>query len=215
MKFLLKAWGPLLLAFALIVSPILLAQARAQLITNGGFETTTGWTYAGGSTRTQEGTIFLNPPAHSGSFYGTIATGGGTISQSINIPTAGTYQLNFYLAPQLSLSLGTLNFSVQIGGTTYNLTYGITVIGLGGYNLYTLTVSLPAGVTNLIFTNLPGLLTSPLRLDDVSLVQIPGPVPGTSTISYLVVALLTLMLGRRQMRDGVRWLKGLLSTRSS
>ncbi|MEW9307144.1 hypothetical protein [Labrys neptuniae] len=212
MQFLLKAWGPLLLAFALVVSPILLAQARAQIITNGGFETTTGWTYAGGSTRTQEGTLALNPPAHGGSFYGTIATGGGTISQSINIPTAGTYQLSFYLAPQISLSLGTLNFSVQIGGTTYNLTYGITVIGLGGYNLYTLTVNLPAGLTNLVFTNLPGLLTAPLRVDDVSLVQIPGPVPGTSTISYLVVALLALVLGRRQMRDGLRWLRSLLST---
>ncbi|PRH89227.1 hypothetical protein C5L14_01130 [Labrys okinawensis] len=209
MKFLLKAWGPLLLTFALAVSPILLAQARAQIITNGGFETTTGWTYSGGSTRTQEGTIFLNPPAHSGSFYGTIATGGGTISQSITIPTAGTYQLSFYLAPQISLSIGFLNFSVQIGGVTYNLTYGVTIVGLGGYNLYTLTVNLPAGVTNLVFTNLPGLLTAPLRLDDVSLVQIPGPVPGTSTISYLAVALLILIMGRKKMRDWLRWFRSL------
>ena len=212
MKFLLKAWAPLLLAFALVVSPILLAQARAQLITNGGFETTTGWTYAGGSSRTA-GTIFV--PARTGSFFGSIATDGGTISQSVNIPTAGTYQLSFYIAPQISLSLGTLNFSVEIGGTTYNLTYNITVLGLGGFNLYTLRVNLPAGVTNLVFTNLPGLLTAPLRLDDVSLVQIPGPVPGTSTISYLVVALLALMLGRRQMRDGLGWLKGLLSSSGS
>lgn len=213
MQFLLKAWGPLLLAFALVVSPILLAQARAQIITNGGFETNTAWTYSGGSARTAG--VPLVTPAHSGGFYGTIATGNGTISQSINIPNAGTYQLSFYLAPQLSLSIGTLNFSVQIGDTTYDLTYGVTVVGLGGYNLYTLVVNLPAGVTNLVFTNLPGLLTSPLRLDDVSLVQIPGPVPGTSAISYLVVVLLALMLGRRQMMGWLRRLRGLLSARSS
>ncbi|WP_448956415.1 hypothetical protein [Labrys neptuniae] len=215
MKILLKAWGPLLLALALIASPFLLVPAHAQLITNGGFETTTGWAFGGGSTRTQQGTLALNPPAHSGSFYGTIATGGGTISQSVNILTAGTYQLSFYLAPQISLSLGTLNFSVQIGGVTKNLTYGITIIGLGDYNLYTLAVDLPVGATNLIFTNLPGLLTAPLRLDDVSLVQIPGPTPGTSAISYLVVALLALMLGRRRIGDGLRRLWAHLLPRSS
>ncbi|QEN84966.1 hypothetical protein FZC33_01460 [Labrys sp. KNU-23] len=202
MKLLFKAWGPLTLAFVLVFSPILLTQVRAQLITNTGFETNnSGWTYGGGSARTA-GNVLV--PAHGGSYFGSLAVGGGTMSQFISIPGAGTYRLSFYLAPQISLSLGTLNFSVQIGGNTYLGTYNITVLGLGGYNLYTLTVNLPAGITNLVFTNLPGLLTAPLRVDDVSLVQIPGPVPGRSVISYLAVALLVLLLGRRHLEGGFR-----------
>lgn len=213
MKILLKAWGPLLLALALIASPFLLVPAHAQLITNGGFETTTGWTYGGGSAQTA-GTVLT--PAHSGSFYGLIATGGGTISQSVNISTAGTYQLSFYLAPQISLSLlGNVTFNVNINGTNFPLAYAIVnILGLGPYNLFTVTANLPVGVTSIIFTNTSsGLLQAPLRLDDVSLVQIPGPVPGMSMISYLAVAFLGLMLGRRQIINRLRWIRGRLSAR--
>ncbi|WP_156771390.1 hypothetical protein [Labrys sp. WJW] len=208
-----RARGVPLLVFVLFFSLVSLVQARAQLITNGGFETSnSGWTYGGGSARTA-GTLLV--PAHGGSNFGSLALGGGTISQTITIPTAGTYRLSFYLAPQISLSLGTLNFSVQLGGQTYLGTYNVTILGLGGYNLYTLTVNLPAGLTNLVFTNLPGLLTAPLRVDDVTMVQIPGPIPGTSAISYLVVALLALVLGRKHLGSGLKWLKGRFSTLSS
>jgi hypothetical protein len=197
MRFSLRAWCLVLMAFALIFLPGVMPSARAQIITNGGFESgSTGWSFTGGSAVTAGNVL---TPAHSGNFYATLANGGGTITQAVNIPTAGTYQLQFFLAPAVSLSLGTLNFSVTIGGVTTNLTYAVTVVGLGGYNLYTVTATLSAGLTNLVFTNLPGTLTAPLRLDDVSLTQIPGPVPGIGMLSYLVVILFGLLLGRKRL----------------
>src|SRR5438874_10116435 len=91
--------------------------ARANLITNGGFETGdfTGWNVTGEAS--VEGEVFGIPP-HSGNFQAFVFT--GALHQSVATTPGASYTISFLLAYS-GVPLFT-SFSVSWGGVTiYNL----------------------------------------------------------------------------------------------
>ena len=97
--------------------------AKANLITNGGFETGdfTGWTLINGiigSNCNVVGTVLGFSP-HSGNFQATFAPGSGNvgISQTLTTTPSTIYTVDFWAANPSQLSFGGL-LSVNWGGST-------------------------------------------------------------------------------------------------
>ncbi len=187
---------------AVLVGLVLLIfapQARAGLITNGGFETGdfTGWTVSGGAR-----VLPLDKfSPHSGSFFADLGNSGslGTLSQTVSDTAEQIYTLNFYLGSDGETPN---EFKIQWDGTTlYDQTnLPITLNNANPYNLLSFTVTGTGSDTLTLFQrNDPGLLA----LDDVGLAAVPEP--GAMTLIGIGAALCMAGYGwqRRHRKQAV------------
>ena len=165
--------------------------ARANLITNGGFEDGFfGWSHSG--------TVGLSGNAHSGNQAASFGVPSGSVAQ--NVTTPGTsYVVDFWLATSIFGPRGGINPTVSV-----NVVWGGTSIFSQSfasiYTEHTLTVTASSAMTALEFQSSiigpPG--SAALLLDDVSVT--PAGVPdGGSTVSLLGCALLGLVVLRRKL----------------
>jgi VPDSG-CTERM motif len=164
--------------------------AKANLITNGGFETGdfTGWTHSSGFV---EGETHGIPP-HSGHFQAFWFT--GALHQSVATTPGASYTISFFLAFSGVPLFTSPGFSVNWGG--------VTILQLSnpdrfGYRAISFIVTASDPSTELLFhfqTNFP---VGGWHLDDV---RVNPRVPdGGSTVSLLGCALLGLAALRRKL----------------
>ena len=183
-----KALPKLLLALAAVAAFAIARPARANLITNPGFEAGfTGWTFSNGAAWAP------GAGAHSGVAYGFMPSSGvnsPTIAQSV--ATAGaSYTISFFVASLASIPS---NLSVSFGGTVFNHLFPA---GNNGYTQLSFTATASGANTNLSFT---GQGVASFRLDDVSVEPAGVGVPdGGTTVSLLGCALLGLAGLRRKL----------------
>jgi protein with PEP-CTERM/exosortase system signal len=191
-----NAPSKLLLALTAVAALSVAYPARANLITNPGFETGdfTGWTNFHGSA---VGTAFGVPP-HSGNFQAQFDIqfrSTGQLSQSVATTIGASYTINFFLA--LANAPPANSFSVMWGGVTV-LGSVLTNQSAFGYTEYTFNVTAPTASTELFF-QFDGEGAAWL-LDDVSVNPAGVGVPdGGSTVSLLGCALLGLAALRRKL----------------
>jgi hypothetical protein len=180
---------PILLALTAVAALSVAYPAKANLITNPGFETGdfTGWT--GVSNAAVTGTV-LGVAPHSGSFQAELGAP-ASISQSVATTPGQSYTIDFFAA---FASLGTGgNLSVNWGGSTV---FSHLFPTSTGYTEFTINVPASASSTALNFTIGPAAgLTF---LDDISVTSAGVPDGGT-TVSLLGCALFGLAAVRRKL----------------
>jgi hypothetical protein len=173
--------------------------AKANLITNPGFETGdfTGWTLSGDHmfTNVTNGTVFGNAP-HSGTcqafLQNSFAANTGFVSQMLALAVGTTYTVDFWVAP---LQSNTNSFAVSLGGVTG---FSVTNAGTSGYTEHTFNFTYNGGSTELLFAFQSA--GSGFLLDDISVEPAGGAVPDAgSTVSLLGCALLGLAALRRKL----------------
>jgi hypothetical protein len=157
----------ILLIIAVLASAAL--TARANLVTNPGFETGdfTGWTQFGDTSFTAVSGTFGGVPPHGGNFqayFGPFADGG--INQALTGP-AGTYSVDFWLG---ALGGGAGDYiNVDLGGIQI-----YTLPGSGSFAYTHITETVTTGANPLLefhFINQP----SYWLVDDVNVVAVPEP----------------------------------------
>ena len=177
--------------------------ARAQLVTNGDFETAdfSGWTLSGNADYTSAApNTFIFGLPHSGTYAAWLGapTSDGFLSQSVATTAGHKYTVSYWLSVDTGGSaLSAPNdFSAAFGGQTlFSATDLAPTDGhadpADDYTLYTFTgvAAGPSSVLQFGFRDDP----SEFRLDDVSVVD-AGPVPEASTTVSLGL-LLALGLG--------------------
>jgi len=149
---------PILLALTAIAALSVACPAKANLITNPGFETGdfTGWTHAA-SASVEAGS------AHSGNFGVEMASSVGSfISQSVATTPSATYTVSFFAGSIVPLQ--PVNLAVTFGGTVFNHLFPL---GQTGYNEFTFNATASGANTNLSLT-VQGLVPSTFFLDDIS-----------------------------------------------
>ena len=186
-----KTLPKLLITLAVAVAFSFAHPAKANLITNPGFETGdfTGWTKVG--LADVIGTNSGIAP-HSGNFQARLFT--GTLTQSVATTTGASYTINFFLA--LASNQSHNSFSVSWGGVPI---LNLTNQSPFGYTEYSFTETASTASTALVFSYNVVIPFSVWFLDDVSVT--PAGVPdGGSTVSLLGFALLGLVALRRKLR---------------
>jgi hypothetical protein len=190
-----KALPKILLALTAVAALSVAYPAKANLITNGGFETGSfsPWTSVGfgGATLNVQG-MFNGISPHSGNFQ-LVGSGPGSGSlslfQSFSTTPGTNYTVTFFLA----LS-GSTNIDVTFDNTSiFNHLFSSGF----GYTEFTFSVTASNTVTFLefIFNNGPGIY-----LDDISVEPAGVGVPdGGATVSLLGCALLGLAALRRRL----------------
>ena len=189
---------PILLLLTAVAALSVAYPARANLITNGGFEDGFfGWSHSG--------TVGLSGNAHSGNQAASFGVPSGSVAQ--NVTTPGTsYVVDFWLAtsifgPSIFGPTGGINPTVSVnvvwGGTSI---FSQSFASSSPYTEHTFTVTASSAMTALEFQSSiigpPG--SAALLLDDVSVT--PAGVPdGGSTVSLLGCALLGLVALRRKL----------------
>ena len=188
-----KALPKILLALAVAALSVAYP-AKANLITNPGFETGnfTGWTVVGSGALVLGTANGVAP--HSGNFQarlGSPGQGAGSVTQSVATTPGSSYTIDFFLANPF----GTTNFGVSWGGVTI---FSLTNPVISGYTEYTFTETASNAATPLSFV-FPGG-GALIFLDDVSVNPAGVGVPDTgSTVSLLGFALLGLAAVRRKL----------------
>ena len=184
-----KTTPKILFALTAVAALSVACPAKANLITNPGFETGdfTGWT---GISNAFVITPDLGVAPHSGNFQALFGTPSG-ISQSVATTAGQSYAISFFYAVSGSL-VPILTLSVNWGGSTV---FSHLFTSASGYTEYTITVTASASSTTLAFAT-SGLGFS--FLDDVS-VEVAGVPDGGTTVSLLGCALLGLAALRRKL----------------
>jgi hypothetical protein len=183
-----KALPKLLIALATAAAFSLVHPVRANLITNGGFETGdfTGWTQSRGFV---EGETFGITP-HSGNFQATYGRPNASLTQSVATTAGASYTIDFWLA---HIGFPSNSFSVNWGGVLI-LGSVLTNQSHFDYTEFTFNVTASAGASTALQFNFVGGLI--WFLDDVSVNQVGVPDAG-STLPLLGFALLGLAALRR------------------
>ena len=177
-----KALPKLLLALTAAAALSFVQPAKANLITNPGFETgnLNGWTLHAGFSAT--GTASGVSP-HSGSFQAFSSTA-GILGQSFATTLGQSYTVDFWAA-----SAGGVSFSVLAGATVFQRIFS----GPTSYTEFTFTFT-ALNTSSAIQISAAG----PFFLDDVSVTPTGVPDGGT-TVSLLGCALLGLAALRRKL----------------
>jgi hypothetical protein len=178
-----KALPKILLALTAAAALSAAYPAKANLITNPGFETGdfTGWTVSTFSVRGAFGGV----SPHTGNFQA-VDFGGGILSQTLATTAGQSYTVDFWAATN-----GGGQFQVLWGGSTV---FSHLFAGPTGYTEFTFNVTASSASTQIQFQDLFGFLF----LDDISVT--PAGVPdGGTTVSLLGCALLGLAALRRKL----------------
>ena len=190
-----KASPKILLALTAVAALSVAYPAKANLVTNGGFETGdfTGWTLAGDTGFDSVRGPFTGINPHSGSFQAVLSVSNGSLlSQMLALTVGTTYTVDFWLANN---DFGATSFAASLGGVTgFSLTNG----GPFGYTEHTFNFTYTGGSTELLFTfSRP---SGSWLLDDASVNPQGRGVPdGGSTVSLLGFGLLGLAALRRKL----------------
>jgi hypothetical protein len=175
--------------------------AKADLITNGGFETGdfSGWTVSA----TDNDMVVVGPvpfiSPHSGNFQALAGVGINSVTQNVATTPGSSYVIHFWLAGKIYAPVGGA-FSVSWGALT--VTSGLTGPGIHPYSEFTFTVPALSPTTALQFQfSNPNITSNTYYLDDISVNPLGVGVPdGGSTVSLLGCALLGLAVLRRKLR---------------
>ena len=175
--------------------------AKANLITNGGFETGdfSGWTVsATDNDMVVVGSVPLIPP-HSGNFQALAGVGINSITQNVATTPGSFYVIRFWLAAKIFAAVDGA-FSVSWGALS--VTSGLTPPGIHPYTEFMFTVPALSPTTALEFQfSDPNITSNTYYLDDISVNPAGVGVPdGGSTVSLLGCALLGLVALRRKLR---------------
>ena len=175
------------LMFTAVAALSLAYPVKANLITNGGFETGdfTGWTASNGAVVGTFGSV----PPHSGSFQAEFSSQNGSLSQSVTTTPGAFYQIDFWLAAGFTPT----SFSVSWGGSTIFSSNR----GFFGYTPFTFVERASVTSTELLFQFNPG--EGGYLLDDVSVIHAANVPDGGSTVSLLGFALFGLATLRRKL----------------
>jgi VPDSG-CTERM motif len=178
-----KALPKLLLALAVVAAFSIAHPAKANQITNPGFETgnLTGWTLNPGFLPI--GTFGGISP-HSGSFQAFTAAGSGVLGQSFATTVGQSYTVSFWAATTTGGALSVLG-----GATVFNHIF----VGLTSYNQFTFTFTALSSSSPIQFS-----AAGFFFLDDISVTPTGVPDGGT-TVSLLGCALLGLVALRRKL----------------
>src|SRR5262245_12102712 len=188
-----KPLRPILLAITAVAALSVAYPAKANLITNGGFETGnfTGWTTSGFFQVL--GNVNGIAP-HSGSFQAEHPfSAAGSLSQSVATTSGATYTIDFFAANNNASFGSSVTLAVNWGGATI---FSHLFNSNNGYTEYTFTETASAASTSLAF-NISGL-NGAFLLDDISVNLATVPDGGT-TVSLLGCALLGLAGLRRRL----------------
>ena len=187
-----NAPAKLLLALTAAATLSFAQPAKANLITNPGFETGdfTGWTQLNGNV---VGT-FAGVAPHSGNFQAGFGAPGGSLSQSVATTPGASYTVSFFLA-LVSAGQPEGSLSVSWGGVTL---FSLTNQNGFGYTEYTFTETASTASTALQFQFSNPLLTDIWFVDDVSVNPAGVPDAG-STLPLLGFASLGLVALRRKL----------------
>ena len=168
--------------------------ARANLITNGGFETGdfSGWTVSGINNDVIGSDRFTSP--HSGNFQAIFGFADNSISQNVTTTPGSPYVVTFWLAADVSHG-GSPSVSVNWGGSTI---FSDSLISSFGYTEYTFNVNALSPATQLEF-QFSSIFGNHFYLDDISVTGAGVP-DGGSTVSLLGFALLGVAMLRRKLR---------------
>jgi len=184
-----KPLPKILFALTAVVALSVAHSAKANLITNSGFEAgATGWSFTNGAAWAP------GAGAHSGVAYGFMPSSGAnspTISQSVATTSGASYTISFFVACAASIPS---NLSFSFGGIVFNHLFAA---GNNGYTQLSFTATASGANTNLSFI---GGGVASFRLDDVSVEPAGVGVPdGGTTVSLLGCALLGLAALRRRL----------------
>jgi hypothetical protein len=180
--------GGTLLAVSLLGNGAL----QAATIENGDFATGdfTGWIQSGNT-----GDTWVCPsndegkPCNFSGFpsYANLGPSGspGSLTQSFMLPSAGQYDLSFFLANGPQGNAGTVMFSASING---NALLTLNDPAPSGFSPQILAFTGNAGTNTLTFS----FRDDPdfLGLTQIEVSAAPGPIPGAGLLSYLALGLL-------------------------
>ena len=169
--------------------------ARANLITNGGFETGdfSGWMVSGQDNDVVGSVPFTSP--HSGNYQALFGFRSNSIAQNVATAPGSSYVVSFWLAANVYTQAGG-SVSVKWGGSTI-FSY-LFPTGSYGYTEHTFTVNALSPITALQFQFFNGQYSNTFYLDDVS-VNLASVPDGGSTAFLLGSALLGVVVLRRKL----------------
>lgn len=183
-----KPLAKLIFALTAVAALSVAYPAKANLITNPGFESlSSGWTFSNGA-------AVGFGPAHTGVAYGFMPSAGvnsPTIAQSVATTAGATYTISFFVACAAAIPS---NLAVSFGGNVFNYMFSA---GTTNFTQFTVNATASGANTNLSFIG-GGVAT--FRLDDISVEPAGVGVPdGGMTVSLLGCALLGLAAVRRRL----------------